>query len=83
MADESIPSEIARMSFEKALSELEDIVRRLEDGSGELDEGIKAYERGVMLKRHCENKLKDAQLRVDKVIVGSDGSLKIEPADIQ
>ncbi|HEB79539.1 MAG TPA: exodeoxyribonuclease VII small subunit [Rhodospirillales bacterium] len=83
MAEESIPPDVAKLSFEEALAELEDIVRRLEDGSGKLDEGIKAYERGALLKRHCEGKLKEAQARVDKVVLGSGGAQKVEPADIQ
>ena len=50
------------MSFEDALNELEKIVRQIEDGRGKLDEAISAYERGVALKRHCESKLKEAQV---------------------
>ena len=82
MAKNSIPSDIAKLSFEDALEQLEDIVRELEEGSGELDASIKAYERGVHLKRHCESKLKEAQQRVEKVVLGADGEAGIEPADL-
>ncbi|MBL6957767.1 MAG: exodeoxyribonuclease VII small subunit [Rhodospirillales bacterium] len=81
MAKKAIPSDIAKMSFEQALSELEEIVRDLEDGSGELDEAITAYERGAHLKRHCEAKLKEAQARVEKVVLGADGEAATEPMD--
>jgi exodeoxyribonuclease VII small subunit len=82
MAKNSIPSDIVKLSFEDALEQLEDIVRELEEGSGELDASIKAYERGAHLKRHCESKLKEAQQRVEKVVLGADGEAGIEPADL-
>ena len=81
MADDKIPSDIARLSFEDALSELETIVRQLEDGKGELDQAIKTYERGAQLKRHCEAKLHEAQIKVEKVVLGPEGAVGVEPAD--
>ncbi|PIW27719.1 MAG: exodeoxyribonuclease VII small subunit [Rhodospirillales bacterium CG15_BIG_FIL_POST_REV_8_21_14_020_66_15] len=80
-ADTEIPEDIRAMSFEDAMSELEDIVRGLEQGAGSLDQAIDAYSRGVALKSHCEARLKEAQLRVDKIVVGAGGSLSSEPAD--
>ena len=82
MAKNSIPSDIAKLSFEDALEQLEDIVRQLEAGAGELDASIQAYERGAHLKRHCESKLKEAQQRVEKVVLGADGEASLEPADL-
>ncbi len=81
MADDKIPSDIARLSFEDALSQLETIVRQLEDGKGELDQAIKTYERGAQLKRHCEAKLQEAQIKVEKVVLGPAGAVGVEPAD--
>jgi exodeoxyribonuclease VII small subunit len=63
-------ADIAAMSFEDALNELEKIVRQIEDGRGKLDEAISAYERGVALKRHCESKLKEAQVKIEQITVG-------------
>ncbi len=80
MAETKLPPDIVKMSFEEALAELEQIVRRLEGGAGKLDEAIQSYERGALLKRHCEAKLREAQARVDKVVMAADGSLKTEPA---
>ena len=77
------PADIKKLSFEDALLELEGIVRQLEDGSGKLDEAIGAYERGALLKRHCELKLQEAQARVDKVVLGADGPTGLEPADVE
>lgn len=86
MADDAIPAEVAKLSFEDALAKLEKIVRQLEEGKGGLDEAIKAYERGAALKRHCEAKLREAQLRVDKIVLGPLGSagndVRMEPADL-
>ncbi len=70
----------ADMSFEQALGELEQIVQDLERGQLDLDAAIQAYERGTLLKAHCDSKLKEAQLRVDKITVGLDGNVSVEPA---
>jgi exodeoxyribonuclease VII small subunit len=76
------PADIAAMSFEDALAELEGIVRRLEGGQVKLDDAIQSYERGAQLKRHCEKKLNEAQQRVDRIVIGSDGSVTVEPAKL-
>ncbi len=81
MAEDKIPPDIARLSFEDALTELETIVRQLEDGKAELDQAIKTYERGAQLKRHCEAKLQEAQIKVEKVVLGPEGAAGVEPAD--
>lgn len=78
-----LPPDIAALSFEDALSELDAIVRKLETGSTKLDDAIGAYERGAALKRHCEAKLKEAQAKVDKIVLGGDGSVGLEPAGIE
>ena len=54
MAEPQVPADIAKLSFEEALQELEQIVKRLEGGTGKLDDAIQSYERGTLLKRHCE-----------------------------
>lgn len=80
-AQEKIPGDIAQMSFEIALEELESIVRELETGEGDLDTSINGYTRGVFLKRHCEAKLKEAEARIDKIVVGANGAVDTEPLD--
>jgi exodeoxyribonuclease VII small subunit len=82
MVEVTVPPDIAAMSFEDALAELEQIVKRLEEGKGKLDEAISSYERGAQLKQHCERKLREAQERVDKIVKGADGMLTTEPAKI-
>ncbi len=82
MTGPTTPDDIAQMSFEQALAELESIVRRLEEGAGELDAAIAAYERGALLKAHCEAKLKEAQVRVEKIVLNSNGEAAAEPTDI-
>ncbi len=82
MADTSLPPDIAKLGFEEALKQLEDIVRDLEGGKSKLDDAIKSYERGALLKQHCEDKLKQAQMRIDKIMLGADGSVKAEPANL-
>lgn len=65
--------DIKDLSFEEALEELESIVRSLEEGQGALDASIQAYERGARLKSHLEAKLKEAEARVDKIVLNGDG----------
>ena len=75
-------SDIAEMSFEQALAELEKIVGQLESGQAPLEESIDLYTRGAALKAHCEAKLKSAQLRVEKIVVGPGGGAdRAEAAD--
>ena len=82
MAETGVPPDIAAMTFEDALAELEQIVRRLEGGQVKLDEAIGSYERGALLKRHCEQKLNEAQQRVDRIVLGADGAISTEPAKL-
>jgi exodeoxyribonuclease VII small subunit len=60
-------SDIAGMSFEEAMAELEKVVRDLESGNVELEKSIALYERGAALKAHCEAKLKAAEEKVAKI----------------
>jgi len=76
-----LPADIAGLSFEEALAELERIVRQLEEGKGPLDTAIDAYSRGSLLKRHCEAKLAEAQARVDRIVLGPDGAAATQAAD--
>ena len=72
----------ADLSFEDALSRLETIVSRLESGQAPLEESITLYEEGARLKGQCEARLKAAQLRVEKIVVGADGQARgLEPAE--
>lgn len=78
----AIPPDIAKLSFEEALEQLQGIVNRLEGGDVDLEESIEIYERGVLLKVHCEAKLAAAKMKVDKIVLSEDGSVSAEPADI-
>ena len=82
MVDQGVPPDIAAMNFEDALAELELIVRRLEGGQIKLDEAIMSYERGAQLKQHCERKLNEAQQRVDRIVIGPEGAMGVEPAKL-
>ena len=72
------------LSFEEALQRLETIVSRLESGQAPLEESIALYEEGARLKAHCEERLKAAQLRVEKIVVGPDGQARgVEAASFE
>lgn len=75
-------ADIKDMSFERALKELESIVTRLEKGDVELEESIAIYERGEVLKEHCDRLLRQAEAKVEKLTFAADGSPKgTEPLD--
>lgn len=78
---EDMPADIAAMTFEAALDELEDIVRELETGEGNLDAAINGYTRGVWLKKHCEAKLREAEARIEKIVVDGGKAASTEPLD--
>lgn len=65
---------IEALSFEDALTELEQIVGKLEGGQAPLQESIDIYERGGMLKAHCESLLRKAEARIEKITLDRDGN---------
>ncbi|HME85058.1 MAG TPA: exodeoxyribonuclease VII small subunit [Roseiarcus sp.] len=74
--------EIAEMPFETALAELEQIVDQLEKGAVSLDDSIKLYERGEALKAHCDDLLKNAEMRIEKITLTAAGKPKgVAPLD--
>lgn len=68
----SAEAEIAALSFEQGLAELEAIVSRLEQGNIPLEESITCYERGEALKKHCDALLKKAESRVERITQSAD-----------
>jgi exodeoxyribonuclease VII small subunit len=74
--------DIKTMSFEQALKALEDIVDHLERGDVPLDQSIRIYERGEALKTHCDQLLKAAEDKVEKIRLARDGKpTGVEPLD--
>ena len=63
-------ADVAGLSFEDALAELERIVKSLESGQQKLEDAIGAYERGTRLRQHCESKLSTAEQRVQAIVAG-------------
>lgn len=70
-----MPQEINQMTFEEAMDELETVVRQLETGKIKLDEAVAVYERGIKLKEFCENKLKQAKSKIDKLVINVQGEI--------
>jgi exodeoxyribonuclease VII small subunit len=76
--------DVKKLSFERAIEELETIVRRLEEGKVPLEESVAIYERGESLKRRCEELLRQAEARVDKITTDANGQVTgTEPLDVQ
>ena len=72
------------LSFERAIEELETIVKRLEDGKVPLEESVAIYERGEALKRRCEDLLRQAEARVQKITLDASGNpTGTEPLDVE
>lgn len=83
-ATTEIPEEIRRLSFEEAIAALEGIVQQLESGEVGLEDSIEMYTRGSQLKRHCEEKLRAAGERVERIVIGPTGEAAgSEPAEIE
>ena len=76
-------SEAQKLSFEQALGELETIVRKLEGGQTDLESAIKDYERGNELRKVCDEKLKEAKLKVEKIVGAENGEVRTELFDAQ
>ena len=83
MAENEIPEDIEKLSFEDALQALEEIVKGLESGDLKLDQAIDSYARGAALKRHCESKLREAQAKIEKISLDANGTPRTEPANLE
>jgi exodeoxyribonuclease VII small subunit len=81
---ENTQADVKKLSFERAIEELELIVKRLEEGRVPLEESIAIYERGEALKRRCEELLRQAEARVEKITTDASGQASnVEPLDVQ
>jgi exodeoxyribonuclease VII small subunit len=77
-------TDVGQLSFERAIEELESIIRRLEDGKVPLEESVAIYERGEALKRRCEDLLRQAEARVQKITLDAAGNpIGTEPLDVE
>ena len=66
--------------FESALNELEKIIEKMESGEQSLEESLKSFQRGIELTRTCQQGLKEAEQRVEKLLADN-GDVKVEPLD--
>ena len=81
---ENASMDVKKLSFERAIEELETIVKRLEDGKVPLEESVAIYERGEQLKRRCEELLRQAEARVEKITTDASGAaVGTAPLDVQ
>jgi exodeoxyribonuclease VII small subunit len=78
-ASETHAAEVKAMTYEQALSALEDVVTRLERGDVPLEQSIGLYERGAALKARCEAMLQEAELKVAQIASAPDGTLSTAP----
>jgi exodeoxyribonuclease VII small subunit len=76
-------TDVKKLTFEKAIEELETIVKRLEEGKVPLEESVAMYERGEVLKRRCDELLRQAEARVEKITLNAAGKpTGTEPLDV-
>jgi len=73
---------IEKMSFESALAELEEIVRKIDTGQEDLANAVESFERGVLLKKHCESMLKNAKLKIEKITNATDTEVQTIEVDL-
>ncbi|MGA7988096.1 MAG: exodeoxyribonuclease VII small subunit [Candidatus Dormiibacterota bacterium] len=74
--------DIAGMTYEAALAELDTLITKLEGGSIALEEAIGAYERGAVLAKHCAELLERTEQRVKQLVVSTDGSIGERPLEV-
>ena len=79
--NKKLVEDIKKLNFEEALKALEEIVQELDSGSIDLDKAVEAYEKGNQLKLHCEEKLKEAKMRIEKIEVSKNGEFTKELID--
>ena len=80
---ENTQADVKKLTFERAIEELESIVKRLEEGKVPLEESVTIYERGEALKRRCEELLRQAEARVEKITLDASGKpAGTEPLDM-
>ena len=72
---------VAEMSFEEAMAALEAVVSQLERGDVALEQSIALYERGAQLKNHCEERLKDAEAKVELICAEAGRATATTPAE--
>ena len=70
---------MAKERFEDALNKLEKIVSQLEEGDVSLEESLKLFEEGIRLSRLCNQKLEEAEKRVEILLKSEEGTLKAQP----
>ncbi|AFC71369.1 exodeoxyribonuclease VII small subunit [Rickettsia australis] len=70
------------ISFEEALQELEEIVKKIDNGQESLEMAVNSFERGILLKNHCEKKLKEARLKIEKITKLADSMVVLEETEV-
>ncbi|HJD54436.1 MAG TPA: exodeoxyribonuclease VII small subunit [Rickettsia endosymbiont of Proechinophthirus fluctus] len=70
------------ISFEEALKELEEIVKKIDNGQESLETAVNSFERGILLKNHCEKKLKEARLKIEKITKLADSTVVLEEMEV-
>jgi exodeoxyribonuclease VII small subunit len=80
---ETSNADVKKMPFEQAIEELERIVRDLEGGKVPLEKSVTLYERGEALKKRCDELLRQAEARVEKITLDANGKpTGSEPLDV-
>jgi exodeoxyribonuclease VII small subunit len=84
-ADPAVDAEVAAMSYEEAIEELESIIDRMEKGETALEDSLREYARGDALVRRCRQVLDQAQQRIERIagqrLADGDGPVPAEPGD--
>ena len=83
MKNEAKNTDLEKLSLEDALTELEGIVLQLENNEIALEDAIEKYNRGTAIKEICEKKLKDAELKIEKIVAHQRVETKENEIDVQ
>ena len=73
----------SKKSFEEAISELEDIVEKLEKGELSLEESLDYFQKGIELSKYCSEKLDEVEKRISILIEDGQGGVREEPLEVR
>jgi exodeoxyribonuclease VII small subunit len=76
--NKDLENKIKKLSFEEAMGNLEAIVKKIDSGEENLADAVANFEKAALLKNHCQNKLDEARLKIEKISQNTDGSVTSE-----
>ncbi|MBN1783355.1 MAG: exodeoxyribonuclease VII small subunit [Alphaproteobacteria bacterium] len=75
--------DLTKLSFKDAMKQLEEIIQKMDSAEVKLEDVVTLYEKGMALKKVCEEKLQNAKLKVEKITLSPNGTIHTEPFETE